>query len=69
MDHVHAVLERDSDDVLLGEVGTDGCESLADLVGLISLGTEVNHALSCDVGMLRGAPSGDGQIICLRRSR
>ena len=38
MDHVHAVLERDSDDVLLGEVGTDGCESLADLVGLVRLG-------------------------------
>lgn len=69
MDHVDAMLDGDAEDVVLGEVCANGCEALADLVGLISLGTEVNHALSCDVCMLRGAPSGDGQIICLRKSR
>ena len=38
MDHVDAVLKRDSDDVLLREVGTNWGEPLADLVGIISLG-------------------------------
>ena len=37
VDHVNAVLERDSDDVLLREVGTNWGEPLADLVGLIRL--------------------------------
>ena len=35
MDHVHAVLKSDPDDVVLGEVSGDGSETLADLVGLI----------------------------------
>lgn len=38
MDHIHAVLKRDFDNIFLGEVGTDGCESLANLVGFIRLG-------------------------------
>lgn len=37
MDHVNPVLEGDPDDVVLGEVGRDGCEALADLVRLIGL--------------------------------
>ena len=37
MDHVHAVLKSDPDDVVLGEVSGDGSETLADLVSLIGL--------------------------------
>lgn len=37
MDHVHAVLKRDPNDVLLGEVRADRSEAFADLVSLIGL--------------------------------
>ena len=37
VDHVHAVLKSDPDDVVLGEVSGDGSETLADLVSLIGL--------------------------------
>lgn len=37
LDHVHAVLERDADNVFLSEVSLDGREASADLVGLIGL--------------------------------
>ena len=37
VDHVDSVLEGDADDVVLGEVRSDGGETLADLVGLVSL--------------------------------
>jgi hypothetical protein len=37
MDHINAMLEGDPDDVVLGEVGSNGRQALTDLVGLIGL--------------------------------
>jgi hypothetical protein len=37
VDHVDIVLERDADDIVLGEVGRDGWETFADLVRLVGL--------------------------------
>ena len=53
MDHVHAVLERDSDDVLLGEVGPDWCEPLANLVGLVRLGIPSANRHSDGIKLVR----------------
>lgn len=38
MDHVNTVLKRNPDNVVLSEVGSHWCESLADLVRLVRLG-------------------------------
>jgi len=37
MDHIYAMLKRDPDDIVLGEVGADGGEALAHLIRLIGL--------------------------------
>ena len=36
------MLQCDSDNVILGKVSSDGCETLADLVGLICLQEDAN---------------------------
>ncbi len=45
VNHVNAVLESDSDDVILGEIGANGCETFADLIGLVGLRIERNVTL------------------------
>jgi hypothetical protein len=37
VDHIHTVLERDADDVVLGKVSGDGGEALTNLIGFIGL--------------------------------
>jgi hypothetical protein len=37
MDHVHSVFKSNPDDVVLREVGSDGSQAFADLVGFIGL--------------------------------
>ena len=52
MNHVHAVLERNADDIVLREVSGDRGKTLADLVGLISLESRVSYtAYSTDCGL------------------
>lgn len=47
MNHIDAMLDGDAYNIILCEVCANGREALANLVGLIRLRTEVNHALSC----------------------
>jgi len=37
MDHIDPMLERNSDDIILCEVGSDGSEAFANLVCLVGL--------------------------------
>lgn len=43
MNHVNAVLERDSDDIILSEISSYGRQSLSDLISLIGLLSMSGH--------------------------
>ena len=43
MDHVNAVLERDANNIVLSEVGTDGGETSSNAVRFIRLGPNVTN--------------------------
>lgn len=37
VDHVNAMLERDPDDVVLGEISSDGCQPVSDAISFVRL--------------------------------
>jgi hypothetical protein len=45
VDHIDTVLERDANDIVLGEVGTDRREAFADAICLIGLLAMGRHAI------------------------
>ena len=53
VDHVYAMLQCDPDNVLLGEVGPDWCEPLANLVGLVRLGIPSANRHSDGIKLVR----------------
>lgn len=61
MNHVDSVLERDPDDVVLSEVGSDGSETLSNLVGLVGLHDPERRRVSSQEMMTRRRVRGRGR--------
>ena len=69
VNHVHAVLERDADDVVLGEVGCDWGHAGSDLVRLVGLCVDISRRCQYLVVVrASGALALDGPCTCVPRA-
>lgn len=69
VNHINTVFERNADDVILSKVSSDGSESLANLVRLISLYASHYQLLRNACTSSADAPSDDEQRDGPRKSR